>query len=70
MKVGEAKDGDQTVPHIAFADVGDGGGRNVGGIDAADAAVSSERVAALEAQVASLTQQLADKQVAFEVSRC
>jgi len=68
VKVGEAKDGDQTVPHIAPADVGDGGGRNVGGIDAADAAVSSERVAALEAQVASLTQQLADKQVAFEVS--
>jgi anthranilate phosphoribosyltransferase len=37
---------------------------------AAAAAVSSERIAALEAQVASLTQQVADKQVAFEVSRC
>ena len=69
MKVGEAKDGDQTVPHKAPADGGDGGGGSVGGIDAAAAAVSSERIAALEAQVASLPQQVADKQVAFEVSR-
>ena len=66
----QSPDDAQAVPHMqGGADGGGGGGSGGGGgVDNAAGAGSSERIAALEAQVASLTQQGNDKQVAFEVS--